>query len=162
MVVKNKPVDFSALDLAYLGQFLGMRVNQLVKEDLQSAGFVNIRESHGYVIQHLIESERSITELAARMEVTQQAASKVVAELSKLGIVEILPAADRRAKIVRLSDRGVEAVQFGRQARKRIERRLIQALGSEPYKLAKTTLSLGLETLGGIERIRARRIQPPE
>jgi len=162
MVVKSKPADLFTLDLAYLGQFLGMRVNQLVKEGLHSAGFANVRESHGYVIQHLIESERSITELAARMEVTQQAASKVVAELSSLGILEILPAADRRAKIVRLSERGAKAVQLGRQARKRIERRLIQALGSESYELAKSILSLGLETLGGIERIRSRRVQPPE
>src|SRR5215831_8998182 len=103
MVVKARPPLPAGLDLGYLCLFLGLRVNQLVMEHLKAGGFKDVRESHGYVIQHLIEKERSITELAQRMEVTQQAASKVVAELAELGILDMVPSADRRAKKVRLS-----------------------------------------------------------
>ena len=85
MVVKSREVDAPHLDLGYLAFFLGLRVNQLVLEQMHAAGFDNVRESHGYVIQRLIEEERTITELARRMEVTQQAASKFVAELVVLG-----------------------------------------------------------------------------
>jgi len=99
MVVKSsKAVVLQQLDLSHLAFFLGIRVNDLVMERALKAGFKSVRESHGYVIQHLIESERTITELARRMEVTQQAASKMVAELIRLGIVEAVPAQDRRAK----------------------------------------------------------------
>jgi DNA-binding MarR family transcriptional regulator len=162
MVVKARPASPAGLDLAYLALFLGMRANQLVLEQLKAAGFKNARESHGYVMQHLIEKERSITELAERMEVTQQAASKVVAELAELGIFEISPSSDRRAKKVRLTLRGWSLVRLGRQIRRQIEGRLIRAAGEEQYRSAKSILSTCLEALGGMERIRMRRIQPPQ
>ena len=66
-----------------------------------SAGFQNVRQSPGCVIQHLIEAYRTISELARRMEVTQQAASKVVAEMVGLGILESVVAEDRRVRQVR-------------------------------------------------------------
>jgi hypothetical protein len=53
---------------------LGLRINELVAARLAAEGFGNVKESHGYVIQHLIDEDRSITELANRMEVSQQAA----------------------------------------------------------------------------------------
>src|SRR5262245_13866240 len=76
------------LDLAHLAFFLGLRVNELVLERGRKAGYRGLRESHGFVIQHLIDGDRSITELGRRMEVSQQAASKAVAELVTLGYVE--------------------------------------------------------------------------
>ena len=162
MVVKSRPVDASRLDLGYLAFFLGLRVNQLVLDRLRAAGFARARESHGYVIQHLVEAERTITELADRMEVTQQAASKAVAELAALGIVELLPAPDRRAKVVRLSAEGVRVVQSGRQARLEIDVQLVNAIGKKQYTAAKAALLTCLQTLGGIEPIRTRRIRQPQ
>src|SRR5262245_3908345 len=61
------PIDPSALPLTHLAMFLGLRVNELIVERGRAAGFRQFRESHGFVIQHLIESERTITELANRM-----------------------------------------------------------------------------------------------
>ena len=157
MVVKSR------LDLGYLALFLGMRVNQLVMERLRAAGFESVRESHGYVIQHLVERERSITDLAARMEVTQQAASKVVAELAALGILEVLPGEeDRRAKKVRLSARAWAVVKLTRQLRGRIERQLMRAAGPDRYESARSILTVCLGALGGLERVRSRRVAPPE
>ena len=125
------------------------------------AGFEGVRESHGYVIRHLIEAERTVTELATRMEVTQQAASKVVAELLNLRIVEAIPAKDRRAKRIRLSQRGWQCVQLGRRARTHIDNRLVRAVGRKSYENAKLTLLTCLRALGGGERIRSRRMRPP-
>jgi hypothetical protein len=78
-------------DLPHLAFFLGLRVNELVMDRTLKAGFSGVRESHGYVIQHLIESPRTITELSRRLEVAQQAASKMGAELIHLGLVEAIP-----------------------------------------------------------------------
>jgi DNA-binding MarR family transcriptional regulator len=162
MVVKtNNAIILHQLDLPHLASFLGLRVNELVMERTLKAGFTGVRESHGYVVQHLIESERTITELARRMEVTQQAASKIVAELIHLGIVQAIPAKDRRAKRIRLSQRGWRCVQLGRRARTRIGNLLIRAAGRKSYENAKSTLLTCLRALGGIERIRSRRIRAP-
>ena len=162
MVVKSRQGDPSRLDLGYVALFLGMRVNQVVRERLQAAGYRDVRDSHGYVIQHLIEAPRSITELAVRMQVTQQAASKVVAEMAELGILELVPAADKRAKQVRLSARGWSAVKDGRRIRRQIERRLIRAAGPRRYETARAILSTCLEAVGGMEQVRTRRVPRPE
>lgn len=161
MVVKSNRVVPSGLDLSYLAFFLGLRVNELVMERMATAGFKQVRESHGYLIQHLIESDRSITELAGRMDVTQQAASKAVAELIDLGILEASPAADRRAKRIRLSRRGWQCVRLGRRFREQIDKRLVTAAGKKNYDRAKSTLLSCLRALGGMERIRSRRVPPP-
>src|SRR5262245_51550996 len=166
MVVKTTDVDrarvdLTRLDIAYLGFFLGLRVNELVLQKGVAAGFRGMRESHGYVVQHLIESERSITELAQRMSVSQQAASKAIAELVKHGVVESRPAADRRARRVRLSKRGWDAVRVSRRARQAIEAQLQRTVGEKSYDDAKATLVACLEALGGLNRVRARRVRAP-
>src|SRR5215471_4770613 len=142
MVVKSTDVDrarvdLTRLDLAYLGFFLGLRVNELVLEKGAAAGFRRMRESHGYVVQHLIESDRSITEMARRMNVSQQAASKSIAELVKHGVVEPRPSSDRRARRVRLTPRGWDAVRLSRRARQSIEARLQRAVGEKSYDEAR-------------------------
>ncbi len=163
MVVNSrKPEAAPRLDLPYLGLFLGMRVNQLVAEEMRATGFPNVRESHGYVIQHLIEQERSITELAKRMEVTQQAASKAVAEMAGLGLLEVVSGDDRRAKTVRLTAVAWDSIRLARRIRRRIQKRLIRVAGAERYKAASSVLTACLEALGGMERIRTRRVLPPQ
>ena len=83
MVVRSTRPGPAALDLAYLGLFLGLRVNELVMDRMAASGFTNVRESHGFVIQHLIDAERTITELAELMEVTQQAYDDYVAAIDE-------------------------------------------------------------------------------
>jgi DNA-binding MarR family transcriptional regulator len=161
MVVQASRAVPSQLDLAYVALFLGLRVNELVMERMARAGFRGVRESHGYLIQHVIACERSITELASRMEVTQQAASKAVAELIGLGILEAVTGKDRRVRRIRLSRRGWEAVWRARRTRERIGRRLAASVGEQNYGKAKAILLTCLQSLGGMERIRSRRIRSP-
>jgi DNA-binding MarR family transcriptional regulator len=161
MVVKAIRVIPSQLDLAYLSLFLGLRFNELVMERVANAGFRGVRESHGYLIQHLIESDRSITELAKRMGVTQQAASKVVAELIEIGILQAVRAKDRRAKRIRLSHRGWQCVRLGRHSRNQLDKRLRVVVGKRNYEKAKATLLTCLQALGGMERIWSRRVRQP-
>lgn len=149
------------LDLGYLGLFLGLRFNELVIERLRRAGFPDARQSHGYVVQHLIGQDRTITELAQRMEVTQQAVSKTVSQMIRVGILESVVADDRRAKRIRLSERGWQSVRLARKARRKIEARLVGAIGAEEYDVARKILRTALDELGGLQRIRTRRILEP-
>lgn len=152
-------LKLSDLDLGHLALFLGLRVNQLVLSHLTHAGFRDLRESHGYLIQHLIESERTITELAERLAISQQAASKAVAELINLGILEQTRGADRRSKMIRLSARGWEAVHRSRRVREAICRKLERALGSVACERTKRSLISALNVIGGAESIRTRRVK---
>lgn len=158
--VADSPVVPAELDLGYLGLFLGLRINELVVESLASAGFRKAKQSHGYVVQHLIERDRTITELANRMEVTQQAASKMVAEMVEIGILESVVAEDRRARRIRLSRRGWQSVRLARKARRRVEARLIARTGVA-YGEARRTLLECLTELGGLRRIESRRVREP-
>src|SRR5580765_5469188 len=152
MVVKSSSAILQQLDLAYVAFFLGVRVNEMVIDRTLKEGFTGVRESHGYVIQHLVESERTITELAKRMDISQQAASKIVAELIDIGILEAIPAEDKRAKRIRLSQEGWRGVRLGRRARTRIDKLLVRAAGKKSYENAKSTLLTCLRALGGVER----------
>ena len=161
MVVQSNKLELMDLDLGHLTLFLGLRVNQLVMIQMAREGFRNLRESHGYVIQHLIQSERSITELARRMAVSQQAASKSVAELVRLGVLEQSPGTDRRSKAIRLSKKGWNGVQAARRIRARIHRRLQQAIGKRESDRIKKSLIACLDEIGGGEAIRSRRVRQP-
>jgi DNA-binding MarR family transcriptional regulator len=161
MVVESKHVELGQLDLAYLGFFVGRRVNELVVQRLIKAGYTNVRETHGYVLQHLIGSERSISDLARRMGVTQQAASKTIAEMVHLGILEATTAADRRAKMIQISARGWDSIHFSRRARAQIDRRLTKAVGIEDYRRVRDCLVACLAELGGVQRVRSRRVPQP-
>jgi len=161
MVVKFDKLALSDLDLGHLSLFLGLRINQLVMAQMARAGYRNVRESHGFVIQHLIESERTITELARRMAVTQQAASKSVAELVRLGVLEETPGHDRRSKIIRISDKGWKAVHASRRIRTTIHRRIQKTLCALDYEQTRRTLIQCLDGLGGTEAIRTRRVKQP-
>ena len=162
MVVNQEKIQLSDLDLSYLCFFLGRRVNELVVETMKNSGSGNVRESHGYVIQHFIESDRSITELGQRMGVTQQAASKAVAELIGLGILEALPGADKRSKRIRLSEVGRGLVKASRDARKKIEKKIEKAIGKNQFENTKQTILRCLEVVGGTKSIQQRRISIPE
>ncbi|WP_372239683.1 hypothetical protein [Corallococcus sp. CA047B] len=92
---------------------------------------------------------------------TQQAASKTVAELRKLGIVEAAPSEDARIRRVRLSERGRAAVDTTRAARATFEARFRRAQGVRAVEETRRVLSAVLESLGGAEAVRRRRVREP-
>lgn len=157
----TEAVPLEALDLGYLGLFVGMRVNDLVLEALHAAGFQGLRQAHGYVFQHLLGGARSISELAKLLEVTQQAASKTVAELERLGYVEETASEDARVRRVQLSARGQAAVEKGRAVRAELEERFHRSQGRRAVEEARKVLANVLTSLGGAEAVRSRRVRSP-
>ena len=70
-------VNPAELDLPTLVSLAGAAANQHLLRRLHEDGYPGVRTSHGYVIQNLIERTPTVGELAGRLGVTQQAASKV-------------------------------------------------------------------------------------
>jgi DNA-binding MarR family transcriptional regulator len=156
------PVDPKALDIGYLALFVGQAFADGVIDALAAAGHPALRFSHGFVIQHVIDADRTIGELAGRMNVTQQGASKAVAELETLGYLERVPdPADARIRRVRLSARGRAAVQVTRRAREKIEQDLARKVGGKELAQARVALGRMLDVLGGSEAVRTRKVRAP-
>jgi len=95
-----------------------MRCATAVKARLAADGFDDLRFGDGVVFQHLVEGRVTVTVLAERLGVTQQAASKAVADLERRGYVRrVADPADARARLVELTARGRGAVSGARRHR---------------------------------------------
>jgi len=154
-------VDPAALDVTLLALFAGWASADQVAQRLTEGGF-SVRFGDGLIFQHLVGAQRSISELASRMEVTQQAASKAVADLQRRGWVDLSSdPQDRRAKVVALSERGRAAVEAGRVVRAELVGELDQECGAEDMAAARRVLTRMISRHGGDVAIRSRRVLPP-
>ena len=100
---------------------------------LQESGFEDVREGHGCVFGFIdVEHGSRLTDLAERSGLTKQAVGEAATELERLGYLKRVPdPRDRRAKIIMLTPRGVEAVATGRRLFAEIEREWAEEFGDE-------------------------------
>lgn len=151
------------LDVAQLATLVGYASTTVVQEELDRAGFAGLRPSHGYVFQHLIAAPRTIGELATRMRVTQQAASKAIAELVALGYVTRQPdPRDARVRWLQLSSRGRAAVAHARRTRAALQKKLAEKVGARQVAAARRCLWGALELLGAAAAVRSRSLPIPD
>lgn len=154
-----KPIDTTDLELTNIAFFVGSLANAWVLEELKRSGFEGIRQSHGYLIQHLLEGPRAVGELASLLGVSQQAVSKSVAELETIGIIASVASQDARVRRVKLSVRGERAVKLSRSLRRKLERRLERRSSSADLAATRRVLAIALEELGGVEAVKQRRVR---
>jgi len=113
---------------------------------VQRAGIDDMRPAFGFVIRVLAESGRTLTELAELLAVTKQAAIKVVDEMESLGFLERQPdPADRRAKVLVLTERGRSVRRAALAASRQMERELRRDLGDEQVEAFRAVLLRFLE-----------------
>ena len=100
---------------------------------IAEAGHPDIREGHGCVFGFIdIDKGSRLTDLAASAGFTKQAVGEAVTELERLGYVTRVPdPLDGRAKIIKLTDRGMDAVIKGRRIFAEIERDWAEQIGPE-------------------------------
>lgn len=152
----------ASIDVATLAWLAGASANEHLLRLVRGASHPKIRNAHGYVFQHLLGEPHTVGELAGLLGVTQQAASKVVAELEALGYVERRQdEADNRVRRVRLTRRGRAVVERARRARARLEAELRAAVGPEALAETRRVLLALLDRTGGLDAVRTRRVRPP-
>jgi DNA-binding MarR family transcriptional regulator len=100
---------------------------------IADAGHPEIREGHGCVFGFIdLEHGSRLTDLALSAGLTKQAVGEAVSELERLGYVSRVPdPGDGRAKIIKLTDRGMDAVIKGRRIFGEIEREWAKQIGPE-------------------------------
>ena len=140
----------------------GPAVVRLLLQRIADAGHDGVKPSHGYVIQRLVDDQPTIGELAESLGMTQQGASKQVADLERLGYVERAPGArDQRIRTVRLTAHGRAVLEQGRRARTLLEKEVVEQVGADTVAAAKVALTALLSLTEIDERIATRSVPLP-
>src|SRR5258708_5141932 len=110
-------------------------------------GYDNLRPRHGAVLGYLDEDGIRLVDLARIAGRHKQTIAAIVDELEKLGyIYRATDAADRRAKLIMPTERGLEVMQLADDILADIEAHYAEELGQRRYaqfKQALRTLTTG-------------------
>jgi DNA-binding MarR family transcriptional regulator len=154
--------DPADADLSLASLFAGWALAGEVQRRLEADGHGDLRFADGFVFQHLMGGPLPVTALARRLGVSQQAASKTVADLERRGYVARAPdPADARARLVALTPRAEDAIESARRHRAAIAEDLARRLGSRRVEAARRVLVDVVSALGGEAAILARQVRAP-
>ena len=82
-------------------------LTQRINDGVVARGFTDIRPAHGFAFARLAPDGATVTDLAAHLGVTKQAASQLVDEIVRKGYAERRPhPEDARARLVVLTEQG--------------------------------------------------------
>jgi DNA-binding MarR family transcriptional regulator len=113
----------------------------LLHERLAARGHPAVRAPHGNVLQFLDPEGTSVSELARRAQITKQSMAELVAHLERHGYVERVPdPSDRRAKLVRATERGAEVYAVAGQVIAGLEREMTERLGEAKMRQLRALL----------------------
>lgn len=154
--------DPAAADLSLASLFAGWALADELQRRLADDGFADSRFADGVVFQHLVAGPVTISTLAEKLGVTQQAASKSVADLWSRGYVSRQPdPADARARQVLLTERGEAVIAAARKHRAELDAEVRQDLGDDRVEEARLLLVELIDRLGASPSLRARAVRPP-
>ena len=115
--------------------------NALITERLAEHGHSAIRPPHNNVFQFLDAEGTRVTVLAERAAMTKQSMGELVAHLERHGYVERIPdPTDRRAKLVRSTERGREVYAIAREIAAEMERLWTARVGKARMRELRETL----------------------
>jgi DNA-binding MarR family transcriptional regulator len=120
----------------------------------RAARSATLRPVHTKLLPHIDFEGTRLVAIAERLGVTKQAVSHWVAELEEMGVVELVADPDDgRAKRVRFTSRGVEAIHHGLGVIRGIEEELAARLGARRMAALRETLA---DLVPGLEVLRDR------
>jgi DNA-binding MarR family transcriptional regulator len=129
--------DLGVLLVAAVGVF-----KDQLHAHLARAGYGDLGTSFGFVFRSLADRSLSLTELAARLEITSQGALKIVAAMEDRGYVERHDDdVDRRVKRLHLTTRGRAALREARRFHAMTERQLVSVVGAKQVAGARAVLA---------------------
>jgi DNA-binding MarR family transcriptional regulator len=137
--------DFEAAKLASTGQLL-IRTARLFNERAVARGRtlrgLDLRPAHTALFPHLSLEGTRMTALAEKVGVTKQAVGQIVAELEQAGVLCRVPdPSDGRAKLVRFTAEGYDALLAGFDVLHELEDELAAELGEALMRRLKRDLA---------------------
>ncbi|MFF7858485.1 MarR family transcriptional regulator [Streptomyces sp. NPDC007904] len=108
----SEAMALSAALLAAAGE-----LTRRIHDGVTARGFGSLRPAHGFAFTRLAPDGATVTDLAAHLGVTKQAASQLVDELVRKGYAERRPhPGDARARLVVLTERGWACTRAAEEA----------------------------------------------
>jgi DNA-binding MarR family transcriptional regulator len=108
---------------------------------LEESGITDVRPTHGCVFRFVHGDGMRLTELASLAGLTKQSVGEIVDDLSGLGYLERFPdPTDKRAKLIRLTKKGLEAQAIGFSLFEQLESDWADAFGADRIKALRTLL----------------------
>jgi DNA-binding MarR family transcriptional regulator len=135
-------------DLGILAVQLSARVQREIFARAAEQGFGDARPRHGAVLAYLDAEGTRPSELARLAGRNKQTMGAIIDELERLGYVQRTPdPADRRAKLVVPTERGLRLMAASDDYVRQIEESLAGFLGAEPYREFRAALGRATTSL---------------
>ena len=129
-------------DLSHLLLAAFRSLGDEIEVALRDRGVSDLRPSQAAALLLVDRTGTRLTELATRAGITKQAMMQMVDELQALGCVRRVPdPADSRAKVVRLTARGLRHRAAARKSIQAVESRVKRWLGDRRYEALRIILS---------------------
>lgn len=134
-----------------------------VQEGVVAAGYDDIGPAHFNILQHPTPDGVRPSELAARAQMTKQAANRLIRHLEQRGYIRLEPDdRDQRARIIRLTAKGWKLIATIRGVVEEVEAEWSKRLGQRRFEQLRRTLGeLGEPQRGKVIRPTARPDRPP-
>ena len=108
---------------------------------LEEAGITDVRPTHGCVFRFVHGEGMRLTELATKAGLTKQSVGEIVDDLMGLGYIERFPdPTDKRAKLIRLTAKGLDAQRIGFASFDKLEEEWAEAFGADRIAALRATL----------------------
>ncbi|MEU7060767.1 MarR family winged helix-turn-helix transcriptional regulator [Streptomyces sp. NPDC046197] len=121
----SEAMALSAALLAVAGE-----LTQRIHDGVVARGFEGLRPAHGFAFARLAPDGATVTELAAHLGVTKQAASQLVDEMVRKGYTERRPhPGDARARLVVLTERGWACTRAAEESAAEAVRAWVDVIG---------------------------------
>ncbi|MEU5536672.1 MarR family winged helix-turn-helix transcriptional regulator [Streptomyces sp. NPDC020362] len=121
----SEAMALSAALLAVAGD-----LTQRIHAGVVARGFTDLRPAHGFAFGRLAPDGATVTDLAAHLGVTKQAASQLVDEIVRKGYAERRPhPEDARARLVVLTEQGWACTRAAEEAAAEVVSRWADLLG---------------------------------
>jgi DNA-binding MarR family transcriptional regulator len=99
---------------------------------LEETPYTDIRPTHGCVFRFVHGDGMRLTELASRAGLTKQSVGEIVDDLTGRGYIERFPdPTDKRAKLIRLTEKGLDAQRIGFSKFAKLEEDWSETFGAE-------------------------------
>ncbi|MFJ5645359.1 MarR family winged helix-turn-helix transcriptional regulator [Streptomyces sp. NPDC093223] len=132
----SEAMALSAALLAVAGE-----LTQRIDEGVAARGFDGIRPAHGFAFARLAPDGATVTELAAHLGVTKQAASQLVDDVVRKGYAERRAhPRDARARLIVLTARGWACTRAAEEAAAEVVRGWGEALGEGEVRVLRDAL----------------------
>ena len=116
-------------------------MSEVATDFLREQGFKDVRVGHIVALVHIEFEGDTVNTLAQRAGITKQGMSKIVKELVDGGyVISEKHPSDARSVMVKLTDRGYEALTLWKACTEHIDKKFTEILGSERLEQIKDIL----------------------